>query len=572
MIDFQPIRFGKYQLLKKIAKGGMAELFLARITGFQGFEKRIVIKKILPHLSSEKALVKAFVDEAKLAALLQHQNIVQIYDFGCMDGEYFIAMEFLNGRDLRSIMEKSRAKNLPLSLENALYITSRICAGLDYAQHLTDFEGKPLNIIHRDISPQNVLITQMGEVKIVDFGIAKAVGRISTTQVGKIKGKVAYMSPEQAQGKSIDHRSDIFSTGILLYEMITRRRMFKGEVVQILAKVREAEFEPADAIVTNLPPKLITVLDRALARDPAKRYASASEMLADLDACMDLASLRPSARKLSRFMEHLFGLEAFTETVTVDIDLPQNNGREGITAPGFTKEDPGPDKTQTITVIETETKRHKGWLVALTVLLSALTIGGIIGVQHYSLQKAYNSAMEEMKAGRFPKAVALFDAIIDNDKDIRAEVSQPLAEALVAWATELPQSDYPQAEELLKRAVNLDPANAKGYFQLGLHYGRAQQYPRAIEMYQKVIALSPEFTNAFFNLGYIYAITEAYAEAEQMYRRTVELAPRYLDEALYNLAVVQHKLGKIEECIRNLEQALIVNPENQSARAFLQKL
>ncbi|MCP4694512.1 MAG: serine/threonine protein kinase, partial [Desulfobacterales bacterium] len=238
MADIQPIYFGKYELLKKIATGGMAELYLARITGFEGFEKRIVIKKILPHLSTEEDLINAFIEEAKLAAFLHHQNIVQVYDFGCMDGEYFIAMEHLVGKDLRDIGRKAKEKNLPLSLENALFITSRICMGLEYARNLKDFNGAPLNIIHRDISPQNILITREGEVKIVDFGIAKAVGRLNTTRVGKIKGKISYMSPEQAQGKAVDHRSDLFSTGILLYEMVTRRRMFPGrEAMQILSKV-----------------------------------------------------------------------------------------------------------------------------------------------------------------------------------------------------------------------------------------------------------------------------------------------------------------------------------------------
>ena len=162
MSESHPTRFGKYLLLEKLAVGGMAQLYRAKITGIQGFEKLIAIKTILPHLANEKELLSSFIDEAKLAALLHHQNIVQIYDFGTMEDSYFIAMEFLFGKDLRHIFGKSQEKHLPLSNEHALYITNRICSGLDYAHTLKDFQGKPLNIIHRDISPQNIFVTYEG--------------------------------------------------------------------------------------------------------------------------------------------------------------------------------------------------------------------------------------------------------------------------------------------------------------------------------------------------------------------------------------------------------------------------
>jgi serine/threonine protein kinase len=227
MTKFQPIRFGKYLILDKIATGGMAELFRAKITSVEGFEKLVAIKKILPNLTQDSNLVTMFIDEAKLAAMLTHQNIVQIYDLGSMEGAYFIAMEYIHGKDLRVLSNKSKEKELPLPLGYALYITSRICSGLDYSHNLKDFQGNPLKLIHRDISPQNILVTYEGEVKIVDFGIAKAARKSVDTREGLIKGKVAYMSPEQAAGKTIDHRSDIFSAGILLYEMITGVRMFQ---------------------------------------------------------------------------------------------------------------------------------------------------------------------------------------------------------------------------------------------------------------------------------------------------------------------------------------------------------
>jgi len=179
MTSVQAKQLGKYIILDQLAVGGMAELFRAMITSVQGFEKLIAIKKILPHLASEEDLVNSFIDEAKLAALLHHQNIVQIYDFGRLEETYFIAMEYLLGKDCRIICRKAKEKNIPLDRQNALFIVSRICAGLDYAHKLKDFQGKALNIIHRDISPQNILITYEGDIKIVDFGIAKATILIS---------------------------------------------------------------------------------------------------------------------------------------------------------------------------------------------------------------------------------------------------------------------------------------------------------------------------------------------------------------------------------------------------------
>jgi serine/threonine protein kinase len=256
MKQITPKRFGKYLLLDQIAVGGMAELHRAMITGVQGFEKLIAVKKILPHLTIEEELVDSFIDEAKLAALLHHQNIVQIYDFGSVEKSYFIAMEYLFGKDLRNVMDKAKQDGSPLSLEYALYVVSRVASGLNYAHNLKDFQGKQLNIIHRDISPQNIFITYEGDVKIVDFGIAKAATQSTMTQVGMIKGKVAYMSPEQADGKTIDYRSDIFSLGIILYELVTGEKMFQGDTMQILSKVRSAEFPPPDEVIKDVPDKL----------------------------------------------------------------------------------------------------------------------------------------------------------------------------------------------------------------------------------------------------------------------------------------------------------------------------
>lgn len=300
------LKFGKYQIINKIATGGMAEVFRAKITGEMGFEKLLVLKKVLPHLASEDKWIMHFIDEAKLAALLQHENIIHIYDFGKTDDSWFLAMEYLSGKDLKDVLIKSITETKKLSLENSLHIISKICNGLDYAHNLKSHSGKPLNIIHRDISPQNIFVTFDGKIKIIDFGIARAAERSVQTQTGMIKGKLAYMSPEQASGKAIDHRSDIFAVGILLYELLTEKRMYKGEVSQILLKVVQAEYEPADNLIEDCPPELFKILEKALAKNPDDRYQSAGEMQTDIENFMYKFNFRSGSRKLADYMLTLF--------------------------------------------------------------------------------------------------------------------------------------------------------------------------------------------------------------------------------------------------------------------------
>ena len=304
-----PIRFGKYLLLEKIATGGMAELFRAMIAGDQGFEKLVAIKRILPHLTDQQEFIHAFIDEAKLAALLQHPNIVQVYDFGSIQGSYFISMEHLFGQDLHSIVARSKDRHSPLELHHVIPIVSRICEGLDYAHKLKDLQGQPLHLIHRDINPVNILITYEGEVKIVDFGIAKATGKNTKTREGLIKGKIGYMSPEQASGNPVDHRSDIFSTGIILYEMLTAGTMYQGEDLEILAQVQEARFEPPENLNPDLPPELCRILYHALEKDPASRYQSAGELLTDLENCGCSISPRLATRSIAQLMNRLFSAD-----------------------------------------------------------------------------------------------------------------------------------------------------------------------------------------------------------------------------------------------------------------------
>ncbi len=576
MTVFKPMRFRKYLLLEKIAVGGMAELYRAKITGVQGFEKLIAIKMILPHLANEKELVSSFIDEANLAAFLNHQNIVQIYDFGNMEDTYFISMEYLFGKDLRRIFAKSKEKGLILGLEYALYITSRICSGLDYAHKLKDFQGKPLHIIHRDISPQNIFITYEGDVKIVDFGIAKAASQSTITQVGMIKGKVAYMSPEQASGKTIDHRSDIFSTGILLYEMVTNERMFKGDTLQILAQVQEAKFEAPEVVKCDLPEKLCDILRLALAKEPEQRYQSCGEMLADLEECMIELSLRPTTRGLSQYMKELF-----KEEIAAEREIMCEAAAICVSdevAPDVQLADKGQEKT-IVVAEEIPKKRKKQSPLYAAIALALIGIGIVFAfwfkgkpvsepirdVSSKSIQPSVNRPL----ASTAPSKVST---------SVPAKVPEKVSEsservkALQNQASGLIETNPQKAKTLLLEAIKLDPKSVEGHIHLGLAYVKLKDYPRAIETYQKVAELYPQFPDIYFNLGYVYALSKDYAKAEEMYTKVVKLSPSYLDEAIFNLGMVQEKQGKKKQCIENLERALKINPKNKLAKEYLNKL
>lgn len=311
----QPIRFGKYLLLDKIGTGGMAELFLAKQTGLSGFEKSVAIKRILPHLTQGSEFIAMFINEAKLAALLTHQNIVQIYDLGNVDQCHYIAMEYIMGKDLRTVINHGKSKSIPLSIGDALLIVSKICSALDYAHRKKDLNGNDLHLVHRDISPQNILVSYEGEVKLVDFGIAKAAMGGQETKTGVLKGKLAYMSPEQAWGKPVDGRTDLFALGIVLYEAVTGERLFTGnDEISILEKVRKAEVPPPTQLNPAIPPELEAILKKAMAKEPEDRYQTASEMEMALEDLITKKGYAFSSLSLSHYMQALFAEEILIDT------------------------------------------------------------------------------------------------------------------------------------------------------------------------------------------------------------------------------------------------------------------
>lgn len=307
---FQPEVFGKYYLIDRIATGGMAEIFKAKTFGVGGFENLCVIKRILAHLSENEQFVRMFMDEAKVSALLQHNNVVRIYDFGKLRANYFIAMECVEGKDVKLILRKLAERRKLLPREFAVYIAMEAAKGLDYAHKRTTLQGQPLHIVHRDVSPSNLLVSYNGEVKVADFGIVKAANVAEDTDAGTLKGKFEYMSPEQAQGLELDRRSDIFSLGIILHEMLTGRRAFKSDSeIRTLERIKTVDIEPPSTFNPQVPARLDEIVMRALARDPDDRYQDAREVHADLLEFLYPASPDLTQQSLSHFMRELFAEE-----------------------------------------------------------------------------------------------------------------------------------------------------------------------------------------------------------------------------------------------------------------------
>jgi serine/threonine protein kinase len=338
--------YGPYRLLQRVAVGGMAEVFKAKRSGVEGFEKVVAVKRILPHLSDNKEFVDMFVDEAKMVAGLTHPNIVQIFDLGRLEKSYYIAMEYVQGRDLRSILRRARERATRVPLDLCALIASRVCSALEYAHRKKDDRGQPMMTVHRDISPQNILISFEGDVKLTDFGIAKAASKATVTEVGALRGKLLYMSPEQAWGKPMDRRSDLFSLGIVFYEMVTDHKPFLGSSeVSILETVRECKVAPPSSLNREVPPALERVVMKALERDPERRYQDAAEMYRDLEAVMHEAPPPPTAAALARFMETLYEPREREATVVDEAHEPEAPPAAGADASPAPPSPPPPPET-----------------------------------------------------------------------------------------------------------------------------------------------------------------------------------------------------------------------------------
>jgi serine/threonine-protein kinase len=301
------VHLGRYVLERRLAAGGMAEIWLAHQAGPAGFQKDVVVKRILPHLASDRRFVEMFLDEARNAARLDHPNIVQIFDLGESDGDYYIAMEYVDGWDLEAIIDRSVELRQMLHPAICAWILAASCAGLDYAHHFKDRSGTCAGLVHRDVSPQNIRVSRGGSVKVMDFGIAKARTSSHKTQTGAVKGKLSYMSPEQIQGQELDGRSDIFALGIVLYEMLTSQRPFghESELLAVTAIMHQSPRAIAE-LAPHIPGELEQIVLRCLAKDRTQRFQTASELQLALEQYLRSEGVLLTARDIAEYLADLF--------------------------------------------------------------------------------------------------------------------------------------------------------------------------------------------------------------------------------------------------------------------------
>ena len=314
-----PQMFGRYLLLDRVAAGGMAEVWRGKVTGEASFQKIVAIKKILPHVAEDEDFIAMFKDEALITGQMEHANIGQVHEFSKVGDVYYIAMEYISGRDLKSVWAWSKARGQIMPIELSAFIVGKMAEGLNYAHDCVDSQGNSIGVVHRDISPQNVLLSWQGEVKIIDFGIAKAAEKSGKTRPGTLKGKFAYMAPEQIRGLPLDGRSDIFALGVVLYELVTGQRGFQAESeFSLLEMVRNVEIRPPSLINQTLPAELERIIFKALAKDRDQRYQNGNDLSEDLNRFLLARGKPPQARDLAAFLRENFTVDYEKERGRLD--------------------------------------------------------------------------------------------------------------------------------------------------------------------------------------------------------------------------------------------------------------
>jgi serine/threonine protein kinase len=391
---------GKYVPLARLGDGGMADVFLAVARGPAGFNKLAVIKRL--RNAEDLSHVQMFLDEARLSARLNHPNIVQTYEVGETAGKFFMAMEYLEGQSLHTLLAWLGRRTDGLGETVAAFVAEQVLRGLHYAHELADYDGTPLGIVHRDVSPQNVFITYRGEVKLLDFGIAKAAVNMTHTETGVLKGKIRYMAPEQVAEKSFDRRVDIFALGIVLWEMLARRRLFEGDSISVLNKIHREDAPSVRAFRPGVSLELEAIVGRALQRDPAARYPSAEEMRVDIEQFLKNRHDAETDAALARTLSEAFATTREETRVRINsflamlpsaiADAPSASGltRSAEDLPVLLSDGSGPKMTgsgSSLSPIPTaspfpflplETSARRRWIVPLTFAAGLLTAAAAV--------------------------------------------------------------------------------------------------------------------------------------------------------------------------------------------------
>jgi len=610
MNTIQAIQLGdKYILLDMLGIGGMAEVYRAKQLGQKGFEKQIVIKRLLPDVARDSEMVELFIGEARLAAMLQHDNIAATYDFGEIDGCYFLAMEYLSGVDLFSLLKQIRELERPLDPKYALMIAAKICEGMDYAHRLKDFQNKPLNLIHRDLTPHNIFITYDGKVKVIDFGVAKAEILDNKTQAGTVKGKLSYMSPEQLSGEKIDSRSDIFSIGILLYEMLSGRRMYTGDTAALIQKCLSVEYVKLGEFIPDLPSELYAILDKALERNRDERYQSCAQMQSDIEDLMFNMAIRPDAKNLQNYVRELFAEQYKVGQKKASLAMKSSTQAAPLSQQDKTVAmQLGPDEETVAIVKGTAEQRHpKGGAGAGMSIGRPFLIGGaalaLVVVAAISLQAVFrddntlpaqfpSTAGEAVSASPAAKARSEKSTII-------AELHEKAELSLAANRLVEPSDDC--ALKYLKEILNLDPGNAKAlsdmarigdylvsqsemeykesnlekarhYVDLGLQIQPDQQ--RLLQLQQELATL--ETADHFADLAEQAMSQNRIVESREYIKEGLEESPQY--ERLLTLQAQNRQIAEVvvdrltEKVRQKLNENKLTTPPEDSALTYLKDI
>lgn len=600
----EPVKFGKYLLVKQVGMGRIGQLWKAKVLGVKGLEKFLAIKRVHPHLTTERAVIDVFIESASQLVHLQHDSIVRVYDYGTAEGTPYIATDFVVGRGLDDFTKALKKRGQALGLEEALFIVTEVCRAVNFAYCFENSAVKKGTILHGGIRPQNVLLTRDGKIKVTDFCISRVLFEAVEQRQGVYEKTLPYLAPELMKGGGVSAAFDVYCLGVLLCELVTGRPFIDCSVSELMGKIDSGQWDPRERIPEDLAPSLQQILSKAVSFLPGERYQSAGDMLEELQSYSEEIGAREQGPALSKYVETLFGKE---------LALYEEQGGGSVVGtgqrPGVSHENPKQKGDGISRILKNKLVVAVGLAAIIVfVVLAAfwprprVTPGP--GAKYTGTQVSEKTVQEQTpegskagshgKAGLSPeaqrmrsrikegiravedeqyrRAIKIFGGILRENPGLLQDVATPYAQALEGLGLKLEDKQPKRAMKLLAKAIEINPKSVKGNFHLGLLYVRVKRYPEAIERYRKVIELDPRYADAYFNLGYIYAVTKKYKEAEEVYKQVVSLAPPYLDEALFNLAMIQKSLGKRGESIENLKRAVIVNPKNKLAKKYLAKM
>jgi|GEM_PF-1757725 len=589
--------YGEYYLTRRIARGGMAELFRARRrSSVEGFEKVLAIKKILPHLSSDGDFITMFINEARIAAQLTHENIVQIFDFGKFEESYYLAMEYVWGKSVQAIQAGGDQESLPINL--ALYAISRAGMGLDYA-HRKKNGDETLQIIHRDISPQNILISYEGEVKLVDFGIAKAAVQSSETKSGVLKGKIPYMSPEQVTGGQVDHRTDIFSLGVVLYELLTGRRLFDGSSeFEMIEKVRSCDIPPPSHHVPAIPKRVESIVLKSLEMEPEKRYQRAEDLHVDLMRYLDDERTYLGPSDLRNFMRDRFQEDIRRDETEFqrEAGLVRHHEKNRLRREIQTDIPERPSVSKLFEHLSPTLRRNLYRTIGLVV--AALAVYGLVGITGFHglssqkdsevrdnagvtatadekrsrLQSTIDEGAMLLTEGDYEGAIARFNQVHLADTTFACQYNRLFSQAFLSRGRESSKESAAAGLEDFRQACEMDPENVEIHFEMGRLLTTMKRYREARLSYHKAIEISPDFPDAHFNLGYLYFAKKAYLLAAEEFETVVRLKPQYLKDAYFNLGLSYYNMGEKGKALEAFVQALSLDPTNKTTADLVRQL